>query len=353
MKQPKIAVYSIALNEIKHVDRYAEATKHADYRIVADTGSTDGTQEALKKHGITVHDIRVMPWRFDVARNVALSLVPTDADICLILDLDEVPEPKFFSKIRNKWVEGSDFGWITMDTGNRWERDRLHSRSGWVWKYACHEVQKWYGPGEPKGCLILDATIYHKPDDSKSRGQYLTLLEMSVREEPLDPRQWTYMTREYYFHQRWDDVIRAGERMLECPGGWDVEQAAVCRWVAEAYHWKEDKENCTKWYEKGAEILPSQGEPWYGVAVDAYRNNRWQACLTAAINAFEKPRSNHYCHEAAIWDWKAYDLAGISAYNLGMYQEAVAFVTEAVKGGGPEADRIQRNLEFMKAKLNG
>lgn len=351
MSKLKIAVYSIALNEIKHVDRYAEATKHADYRIVADTGSTDGTQEALKAHGITVYDISVKPWRFDTARNVALALVPQDADICVILDLDEVPEPKFFSKIRNKWVEGSDFGWISMDTGNRWERDRLHSRNGWTWKYACHEVQKWYAEGIPKSCTILDAVIYHKPDNTKSRRQYLELLELAVREEPQDPRMWCYMTREYYFNQRWDDVIASGQRMLECPDGWDVEQAAVCRWVAEAYHHKGEKEEATKWFEKGADILPDQGEPWYGIAIDAYRNNRWQNCLTAAINAFEKPRSNHYCYESAVWDWKAYDLAGVSAYNLGMYEDALTFATEAAKANGPEQERIERNIEFMKAKM--
>ena len=37
----KIAVYAIALNEAKHAKRWAEATKDADIRIVADTGSTD------------------------------------------------------------------------------------------------------------------------------------------------------------------------------------------------------------------------------------------------------------------------------------------------------------------------
>ena len=348
----KIAVYAIALNEILHVERWAEATKGADYRIVADTGSTDGTQEALKKAGVTVHDIRVRPWRFDVARNAALALVPEDADVCLILDLDEVPEPKFFDIARKQWVEGSDHAWINFNTGSVWKNDRLHTRAGWHWKYACHEVPIFYGGEIAKHCMI-DASIKHVPDETKSRGQYIEILELCVKESPKDPRMWSYMTREYYFHQRWENVLRSGQSMLDCPDGWDVEQAAVCKWLGEAAHHLGKVEEATEWFAKGAKILPTEGEPWYGVAIDAYRRRDWSTCLSAAINAFECPRSVHYCYEAAIWDWKAYDLAGVSAYNLGLFEESDLFTKQALKGvpDGPEKERIKRNLEFTKDVL--
>jgi tetratricopeptide (TPR) repeat protein len=158
---------------------------------------------------------------------------------------------------------------------------------------------------------------------------------------------WTYMCREYYFHQRWEDVIKAAERQLICTG-WDVEQAAVCRWAGEAEHHLGNKEKATEWFEKGAQFLPREGEPWYGIAVDAYRNNDWSRCLNAAINALERPRSVHYCYEAAVWDWKAADLASISAYNLRHIDEAIAFARDAIKGNGPETERIQRNLDFYE-----
>ena len=103
MKKLKIAVYTIALNEIKHASRWAEATKEADIRIVADTGSTDGTQDLLRKLGVIVHQISVKPFRFDDARNAALALVPDDIDVCLSLDMDEVPESDFFHTIRETW----------------------------------------------------------------------------------------------------------------------------------------------------------------------------------------------------------------------------------------------------------
>lgn len=116
----KIAVYTIALNEEKHVAQWAEATKGADYRLVCDTGSTDKTVELLKKHKIDTYKISVKPWRFDSARNTALNLVPDDVDVCLILDMDEVPEPGFFDKVREQWTLTANRGWVGLNTGNTW-----------------------------------------------------------------------------------------------------------------------------------------------------------------------------------------------------------------------------------------
>ena len=347
----KIATYSICKNEAKHIARWVEATKGADYRVVVDTGSTDGSQELLQSLGVTVHQIHLEPFRFDVARNTALALVPEDADICLILDMDEVPEPKFFTKVRQKWVPGSKLGWISMDTGQKWERDRLHSRFGWHWKYPCHEVQVYYGTDEVKDSDIRNAVIKHLPDESKSRGQYLTLLEMAVKENPQDPRMWTYMAREYYFWHKWQDVIDSAEKQILL-NGWNVEQAAVCRWAGEASHQLGLKDQATKWYNKGTEILPHEGESWYGMAIDAYRTEDWERCYVGAINALERPRSVHYCYESAVWDWKAYDLASIASYNLKRINEAIKFAELAVKGKGEETERIQRNLNFFRQVKN-
>ena len=84
----KVAVYSIVLNEEKHVKRWFESTKDADYHVIADTGSTYKTVEIAKKLGIQVYTISVKPWRFDDARNASLALVPADADYCIAMDLD-------------------------------------------------------------------------------------------------------------------------------------------------------------------------------------------------------------------------------------------------------------------------
>ena len=77
----KICVYAICKNEEKHVKRWVESMKEADEIYVLDTGSTDNTVEKLKKLGVNVQIEIVTPWRFDVARNKSLDLVPLDVDM--------------------------------------------------------------------------------------------------------------------------------------------------------------------------------------------------------------------------------------------------------------------------------
>ena len=71
----KVAIYTIALNELQFVKPWYESAKEADYLLIADTGSTDGTIEAAKKLKINVVNVVVKPWRFDMGRTQKVGLV--------------------------------------------------------------------------------------------------------------------------------------------------------------------------------------------------------------------------------------------------------------------------------------
>src|SRR5690606_6741351 len=107
----KIAVYAIAKNEAHFIKRFANSVKQADYIVFADTGSDDNTLEVVKEvqkelPNFVFHQIWVRPWRFDLARNAALALVPPDVDVCISLDVDEVLVEGWREEIERVWKPG-------------------------------------------------------------------------------------------------------------------------------------------------------------------------------------------------------------------------------------------------------
>ena len=88
MNKYRICVYAICKNEEKFIKRWYDSVKEADDIYVLDTGSTDESINLLKKLEIHVETKEIIPWRFDVARNESLKMVPEDTDICVCLDLN-------------------------------------------------------------------------------------------------------------------------------------------------------------------------------------------------------------------------------------------------------------------------
>ena len=105
MKKYKVCVYAICKNEEHFVDRWYESMKEADYIYVLDTGSTDNTVAKLREHGVNVKVQEILPWRFDVARNISLDMVPIDTDICVCTDLDEVLNAGWRDCLEKVWKE--------------------------------------------------------------------------------------------------------------------------------------------------------------------------------------------------------------------------------------------------------
>ena len=146
----KICVYAICKNEIKFVDRWLESMSEADYIVVLDTGSTDGTYEKLKAAPrVKVEQMIIDPWRFDVARNESMKLVPADASCLVCTDLDEVFESGWTDILRRVWGEGEyldacvyTYVW-SHDAQGRPERtswySKIHNRN-WEWRYPVHET---------------------------------------------------------------------------------------------------------------------------------------------------------------------------------------------------------------------
>ncbi len=352
----KIAVYAIAKDESKFALRWAESMGEADDIYVLDTGSADDTAELLRSRGVQVTQEIIEPWRFDAARNRSLELVRSDADICVCTDLDEVFEPGWREKLEAAWRPDATrasyrYTWNFEPDGSEghvfW-LDKIHVRHGYRWTHPVHEVLSWQGPGEEKRVTVEGMQLNHRADPSKSRAQYLPLLELSVREAPGDDRNMHYLGREYLFHGRWDDCINTLKKHLALPTAtWRDERCASMRYIAKAYAAKGDCVSAEAWCWRAIAEAPHLREPFMDLALLLYQKKDWEgvAYLTGrALQITDRPGT--YITESAAWGSLPWDLRSLGLYYTGQIEKAAEAVNEAIRFS-PGDKRLQSNRDLI------
>jgi len=343
----KIAVYTIALNEQKFVKPWYESAKDADYLLIADTGSTDGTIETAKELGINVVPICIRPWRFDDARNASLAMIPADIDYCIALDMDEVlvagwrehfeKTPPGVTRPRYKYV----WNWNPDGTeGLVYGADKAHARKGYRWRHPVHEV---LSPTDGEVQSWIGMQIHHFADRSKSRGQYLPLLKKAVDELPNDDRNAYYYARELFFHGQNDQALTEFKRHLALPTAqWRPERAASMRYLA-----KVETSEAETWLLRACAEAPDFREPWVELASHYYGKKQWANSLAAAQRALaikEKPLL--YLCDAYSWGAAPHDFAAIASSYLGQKKQAIDYCHDALRIE-PNNERMQENMSLM------
>jgi glycosyltransferase involved in cell wall biosynthesis len=345
----KVAIYTIALNEEQFVERWYNSAKDADYLLIADTGSSDKTVEIAKSLGINVVTVSISPWRFDDARNAAMAALPLDVDMCISLDMDEVITPGWREPLEKAWKAGITrpkythvWSWNPDGTpGLEFAYDHIHTRKNYRWKHPVHETLFAYG--KPETSMFIDGLqTHHHPDPTKSRAQYLPLLEMSVKEDPYSDRNTYYYARELFFYGHYEEAALEFRRHLEMPTAtWAAERSASMRYLA-----KIETKNTRDWLERAISEAPGRREGLVELAQYFYTMEDWQPCYLAATRALEiKEKPLDYLCEAFAWGATPHDLAAISAYRLGMFEESVVHGKNALELE-PSNERLRTNLEF-------
>lgn len=362
MKKYKVCVYAICKNEEKFIDRWVNSMSEADLIVVADTGSTDNSIKMLKKRGVKVQSITVDPWRFDVARNLAMDLIPNDIDICISTDIDEIFEPGWRNLLENSWTPTTtrlkySYTWNFNEDGTpgtTFAYEKIHKRNGFRWIHPVHEILEYTGEEPDNYAFCYDIKLYHRADPTKSRKSYLPLLEMSVNENPTDDRNMHYLGREYMFYQKWDACIKTLEAHLELPTStWKDERAASMRYIARAYKAKNDYNNSRMWLYRAIAETPYLREPYVELAQLAYLENDFPCIyhmVEESLKISTKPLS--YINEAFCWDYTIYDLGAISCYNLGMIEKSLEFAKIAYDMS-PDITRLKDNYEIILKRFEG
>lgn len=351
MSKLKIAVYAISKNEEQFVERFCESAKDADVVLIADTGSTDNTVALARQCGAAVANICIKPWRFDIARDTALALLPGDIDVCISLDLDEVLEPGWREEIERVWTAQTTrlrykFDW---GCGISFFYEKIHHRHGYHWHHPVHEYPRPDGRITEIYAHTDMLLVSHHPDPTKSRGQYMPLLELAVQEDPRCPRNAFYHARELTFYRRWHEAIAALEKYLDMPEAtWQNERCYAMRLLSKAHAELGAPDVATKWARLAAAEAPNTREPWVELATLAYRAGRWAECYSAAKTALAiTDKAAVYTMDPSVWTEVPYDYASIAAWNLGLKDEARELCRQALEIA-PDNDRLKSNLASME-----
>jgi tetratricopeptide (TPR) repeat protein len=219
---------------------------------------------------------------------------------------------------------------------------KVHRREGIRWHYPIHEVPQWYKEEPEVKEFVTGFETHHLQDKEKSRGQYLPMLEMAVRENP-DSRNLYYLGREQSYHQQYDKSAETLKKYLEV-SIFPEERAAACRILSKA-----EPDNAEEWFMKGTEEFACR-ESILALANYYYTKAMWDECLLVAEKALAfKEKPTQFLAESWAWGHMAYDLMAISCWQLGKWNLAYKYGKKAVEIS-PNDERLLKNLAFYKEK---
>ena len=226
----KICVYAICKNEEKFVERWLKSVDESDYIAVLDTGSTDNTKKIFEEYSLNNPGKLIFKsfdygdnFRFDNARNDSLKLVPFDTDICVVLDLDQVPVKGWSKIVKNHYIDNELVSGYIIDhnedgdENNRWRSKNVHPNSPYyIWTKPIHEGIHYIGDNKKyKECFDENFIINHYPDINKDRSLYTTLLRKAVEEDPTDPYFVNYLGIELSKNSFIDEAIEVYKKGIE------------------------------------------------------------------------------------------------------------------------------------------
>lgn len=222
----KTAAYTICKNEIQFVEKWLYYTEKFDYRVILDTGSTDGTYEAFKAADNVIVEQKIFtPWRFDVARNYNLDMIPKDVDWCLSPDLDEyfsinVLQQMEFTIKANPTV--TNISCDRLDIYNDVVRvgppkmlgtNKIHRRNDYHWVQPIYEHLQWKHKGTYENEIYNpDIYLIHDQDFKKtSRPElYVKMLRDEFEANPTNCWTLWFLCNHYFKAKDLENFVKCG-----------------------------------------------------------------------------------------------------------------------------------------------
>jgi glycosyltransferase involved in cell wall biosynthesis len=226
MKHGPTAAYTILKNENHNIARWLYYTACYDYRVLLDTGSTDGSLELLLEFqksdpNLIIKQVEYTDFRFDVARKDNLAMIPEHVKWCLSPDLDEYYSINTVTEMEKIIDAVPDITCISCDRldlysptvrvgpPNFQPTNKIHRHGDYSWKERVYEHLTWIKPGDELELYSDDIFLIHDQDflESKRSPLYVDLMTKEWNENPLNEWNNWFLLYHYYKSQQLDKYL--------------------------------------------------------------------------------------------------------------------------------------------------
>ena len=364
--KPKLALCMIVKNESHIIHECLESIyKYIDYWVISDTGSTDGTQDIIKKFfaekGIP-GELHQDEWKnFGHNRSLALRHCDDKAEYAWMIDADDRVEGSFKFP-ENPTADGyvvrmgrEEFSW--------WRTQIFKTEAMWEYKGVLHEYPatnkeqpvlakiegKYNINARTLGARNVGITVIEKYKKDAD------LLEKALIDEPDNTRYQFYLAQSYFDSQQWEKALEAYMRRASM-GGWAEEvyyslyRVAICRAMLDR-PWGEIQASFLDAYN----YRPIRAEPLVHIA-QALRTKFGQpaaAFVFARIAAeIPYPQTEILFVPDIMYKFTALDELGASAHAAGRPELGYLACKKLLEEGRvPEEhlERVQNNFNQYRA----
>lgn len=223
----KTAAYTILKNEKKYIETWLYYTQKFDYRVLLDTGSTDGSWEMLQEAAesdpnLIIEQKIFTPWKFNIARNYNLEMIPKDVDWCLSPDMDEyfsINVLKDMNRMLEMRPDVTNMSTTRLDIysedvfvgpPNHLPSNKIHRRNDYEWRSPIYEHLIWIHKDKAEVELHLpNVYLVHNQDFKKPERSplYRTMLAEQYEINPKDCWNSWFLLNDYYKEKDLDNFI--------------------------------------------------------------------------------------------------------------------------------------------------
>lgn len=312
----KIAVYGISKNEEANVKRFMKSCSGADVVVITDTGSTDNTVKLLKEYGAVVHEAIIDPWRFDEARNIALSHVPEDVDICISIDLDESLQPGWREGLEKEWKKHPGCTMVSYRYVSWWKdkeqtipdvvcyRSKIHARHGYKWHNIVHERVL---PEDMENAVNVYTDLVTVHHHRQEITDYIDLLSQMIEQDPDNEEPYLLRASDYINYRKYEEAIADYKKyisMTTFPKNELITSQRAHSYIglAKALHnMGEPPNEVIKMLLRAVGECPGMREPWVYLA-DGYMSvGNYPLAYGAAMMALSITTNGYHVREEICW----------------------------------------------------